>query len=359
VQSAKLHITDFLKRSRDQLILDVRSPAEFAQAHIPGAVSLPLFSNEERKIVGTAYKQESREKAIKLGLDFFGPKMRGMVETVESLISERQLAKNGEPDIFVYCWRGGMRSGAISWLLSLYGFRVNTLSGGYKSFRRMVLDTFEQPFKLKILGGYTGSGKTTLLRDMALNGGNVIDLEGLARHKGSAFGNLGLPPQPSQESFENQLAWELWLKTGVNSPWTSEQQEVWLEDESQRIGDINLPMSFWNAMRCSELFFLEIPFEERLDNIVLEYGVADRQKLIDATVRISKRLGGLEARNVLQNLRQGNIREAFRILLTYYDKRYLMGLHNRSNLPTLLHKISCKSVGSENLQLLVPQHQPL
>src|SRR5690349_16524336 len=114
----RLAIRDFLERSKGGLVLDVRSPGEFSHAHIPGAVSFPLFTDEERKIIGTAYKQESREKAIKLGLDFFGPKMRPMVEQVEEMIRSNTTA-SGAPDIFVHCWRGGMRSGAVAWLLDL------------------------------------------------------------------------------------------------------------------------------------------------------------------------------------------------------------------------------------------------
>lgn len=380
VQASRIHINEFLKGAKDHLLLDVRSPAEYAHAHIPGAINLSLFSNEERKIVGTAYKQESREKAIKIGLDFFGPKMRGMVEEVERLISKRQHAlgkDDGEPAIdnriFIYCWRGGMRSGAVSWLLNLYGFRVYTLAGGYKSFRNHVLKTFEQPFDFKILGGYTGSGKTSLLKELERKGETVIDLEAIACHKGSAFGNIKMPAQPTQEMFENLLAKELWDKTtynaeppvenpeGDNSRWlaTTHYSPLWLEDESQRIGNLNIPMSLWNTMRLSPLYFLEVPFEERLNCLVEEYGRCDVQKLMDATQRISKRLGGLETKNTLAFLEEGNIREAFRILLHYYDKRYLKGLHNREDISALLIKIACEKVSPLNSQALLNQYQNL
>lgn len=210
-------------------------------------------------MVGTAYKQESREKAIKLGLDFFGPKMRGMVEEVETLLRSRQGAGNdpgGEPSsinncIYVYCWRGGMRSGAVSWLLGLYGFRVYTLAGGYKAFRHLALKTFAEPFELRILGGYTGSGKTALLEELEKKGETVIDLEKIACHKGSAFGNIKMPAQPSQEMFENILAEELRKKASPGpdrdtsgSPSAGRRLPLWLEDESQRIGNLNIPLAF-------------------------------------------------------------------------------------------------------------------
>jgi tRNA 2-selenouridine synthase len=189
----RLTIKDFLQQSKDHVLLDVRSPGEYKHAHIPSAISFPLFTDEERKIVGTTYKQKSREDAIKIGLDFFGPKMRKMIEEVEHIISKRQTANASEANlklVFVYCWRGGMRSAAIAWLLDLYGFKVHALAGGYKSFRNYVLQTFEQPFQFKILGGYTGSGKTEVLNELEKQGETIIDLEKIASHKGSAFGSF-------------------------------------------------------------------------------------------------------------------------------------------------------------------------
>ncbi|MEO8171934.1 MAG: tRNA 2-selenouridine(34) synthase MnmH, partial [Sediminibacterium sp.] len=204
----KLSIEEFLQLSAEYAVLDVRSPGEFAHAHIPGAHSLPLFSDEERKIVGTAYKQESKEKAIKLGLDFFGTKMVKMVEEAERIVKSWKLKAKGEKSntVIVHCWRGGMRSAGVAWLLDLYGFKVYTLVGGYKVYRKWVLQQFEKEYQLNMVGGYTGSGKTEALHVIAKKQQPVIDLENLASHKGSAFGGFGQPPQPSQEMFENLLA---------------------------------------------------------------------------------------------------------------------------------------------------------
>ena len=352
----RLTIKDFLAQSKDHPLLDARSPGEYDYAHIPTAISFPLFTDEERKIVGTAYKQKSREDAIKIGLDFFGPKMRKMVEEAENMISKRQLAIGNNEDsksVFVYCWRGGMRSAAIAWLLDLYGFKVYTLAGGYKAFRNHVLQTFEQPFQFKILGGYTGSGKTEVLNELEKQGETVIDLEKIASHKGSAFGSFKMPPQPKQEMFENLLARELWKKSPVNT----HRSRIWLEDESQRIGDLNLPNALWNTMRNAPIFFLEIPFEERLNHIVEEYGECEKEKLIDATKRISQRLGGLDAINTIGFLDKDEMKEAFRILLRYYDKHYLKGLHNRKDISSLLTKIDCETVTATNA-LLLTKYQP-
>ena len=255
----KIHIDHFLELAKQHPVLDVRSPGEYKHAHIPGACSLPLFTDEERKIVGTAYKQENREQAIKLGLDFFGVKMRKMVEEAE------QLSSNSKT-VLVHCWRGGMRSAGVAWLLDLYGFKVFTLVGGYKKYRNYVLDTFRLPFQFNILGGYTGSGKTELLHALKQQGLPVVDLEGIARHKGSAFGSIGMPVQPTQEMFENLLSEALLFQAGVKTDLPL-QIPVWLEDESQRIGHVNLPGMIWKTMRQSPVFFLDIPFEERIKHI--------------------------------------------------------------------------------------------
>jgi tRNA 2-selenouridine synthase len=355
----KINIEYFLELSKHYTVIDVRSPAEYNHAHIPGAYSLPLFTDLERAIVGTAYKQESREKAIKHGLDFFGPKMKKIVEEVEDLALK---VEGSSKTILVYCWRGGMRSGAVGWLLDVYGFKVHTLVGGYKKFRTRVLDTFKLPFDLKILGGYTGAGKTEVIKELERLGEHVIDLEDIAKHKGSAFGNIGMPDQPTQEMFENVLSIRLRaLRYESNNSLNSnpqliiEHSPIWLEDESQRIGLINIPNDLWHLMRRSPLCFLDIPFEERLKHIVEEYGCFDKEKMIDAILRIKDRLGNLEAKKAIEFLNEDNTIESFRILLKYYDKWYTKGLHNRENIISLLQIVKCSSVTPENAKKLVQQ----
>ncbi|MEY4876530.1 MAG: tRNA 2-selenouridine(34) synthase MnmH [Bacteroidota bacterium] len=312
----KINIEAFISASKNQLIIDVRSPSEYSHAHIPNAISLPLFSDEERKIVGTAYKQKSRQEAIKLGLDYFGVKMKPMVEQVEKLIAEHQ--KNNEIKstiIYVHCWRGGMRSGAVSWLLDLYGFKVCQLVGGYKAYRNYVLQQFQLPISVKIIGGKTGSGKTFILHALKNLNQNVIDLEGLAHHKGSAFGALGEPKQPTQEQFENNLCNELANFLLPNST-------IYVEDESQRIGAVNIPNPLWLQMRNAEVLYIDLPFEERLKHIISGYGKCNIEKLKEATIRIAKRLGGLEFKIIFQLLEEQNIEKAFFHLLQYYDREY-------------------------------------
>lgn len=341
----KINIEKFLQLANQYPVIDVRSPGEFMHAQIPGACSLPLFNDEERKIVGTIYKQQGREAAIKIGFDFFGIKMKKMVEEAEAIIGSRQHTNC----LLVHCWRGGMRSAAVAWLLDMYGFKIFTLSGGYKAFRNWVLKQFDTAHNLKILGGYTGSGKTLLLQELYSKGYPVIDLENLANHKGSAFGAIGENPQPAQEMFENLLAIKLNevnkpnLNTSSSLPHTS---GIWLEDESQRIGKLIIPNAFWDKMRNSPVYFLEIPFEERLNYLIATYGNFEKEKLAEAIERIQKRLGGLETKQALHFLSENNIRECFSILLKYYDKLYLKGLSNRKNYESLLNIIPCQSVNS-------------
>ena len=257
----KITIEEFLALAKTNLVLDVRSPSEYLHAHIPNAKSLPLFNDEERKIVGTAYKQESKQIAIKLGLDFFGGKMSEIVEEVERLVKSYRLGvtssikanndsttglnnyTNSQPSthkpetVLLHCWRGGMRSAGVAWLLDLYGFKVYTLVGGYKAYRNWVLQQFEKDYHFKIIGGYTGSGKTLLLHALAKEKNAVIDLEGLANHKGSALGALGQLPQPSQEMFENLLADELESRTTDDGRQTTDNGQQTTDNGQQTIDD--------------------------------------------------------------------------------------------------------------------------
>jgi tRNA 2-selenouridine synthase len=197
------------------------------------------------------------------------------------------------------------------------------------------------------LGGYTGTGKTELLHALRERGQRVVDLEAIAGHKGSAFGNIGLPPQPSQELFENKLALELITQSG------EQHASIWLEDESQRIGLVNIPSELWKNMRKSPVYFLNIPFEERLKHIAEEYGQLDREQMTEAIIRIREKLGGQNAKEALELLFRGNTIESFRILLKYYDKYYFKSLHNRENVNSLLQRIDCSTVSPENANLLI------
>ncbi|WP_462251279.1 tRNA 2-selenouridine(34) synthase MnmH [Ferruginibacter sp.] len=365
----KITIEEFLQLAKQLPVLDVRSPGEYTHAHIPGAINLPLFTDEERKVVGTAYKQQSKQDAIKIGLDYFGVKMKSIVEMVEGICNlelgkrdgagiKSQFPNPNSQSLLLHCWRGGMRSAGVAWLLDLYGFKVYTLIGGYKAYRKWVQAQFQKEYPFKLIGGYTGSGKTLVLNELSKQNKPIIDLEALANHKGSAFGALGEAPQPKQEMFENLLAEQLLdasikMKDKETANNYQLSTNIYIEDESQRIGNLQIPMPLWYTMRKSPVYFLDIPFEERLNYLTEEYGKFEKEKLVNAIIRIQKRLGGLDTKNAVNYLLENNHKECFRILLTYYDKYYLKGLENRENLSSLLNKIPCSgvdtSVNTQNL----------
>ncbi|TDW99123.1 tRNA 2-selenouridine(34) synthase MnmH [Dinghuibacter silviterrae] len=292
---------------------DVRTPAEFAQGHIPGAFNLPLFSNEERVRVGTTYKQESREAAILLGFDLAGPKWSGFIKEALDKAPGRKIA--------LHCWRGGMRSGAMAWALDLYGFQVYLVEGGYKQYRRWVLDQFERPWPLSVVGGMTGSGKTKILQELRGMGEQVIDLEDLAQHHGSTYGTLNRLVQPSQEQFENELADRL---RGFD-----DARVIWVEDESLTIGKRLIPRTLWNRMQSAVLFDVQVAREVRVRNLLAEYGSLDRAFLVECTERIWKRLGPEQTKRAVAAIREGRMADFIREVLLYYDKTYRTGLAGR------------------------------
>lgn len=299
--------------SANNNLIDVRSPKEFEQGHIPGAINIPLFNNEERAIVGTLYKQQGRQQAILKGLEIVGPKMASIVESAQNI------AKNNV--VFVYCWRGGMRSGSVAWLLETYGLKVYLLKGGYKTFRKAVLDSFAQQLKYIILGGKTGSGKTLILQKLKEKGEQIIDLEGIAHHKGSAFGALGEKAAPSQEQFENKIYAEI-LQLDPS-------KHIWLEDESRLIGNKVIPDGLWQQMTNAKVIHINLPFNDRLEYLVKEYGKYSVEQLKESILKITKRLGPEQTKISLEALDKNDLRTACQMCLTYYDKTYSHGLSKR------------------------------
>jgi len=306
-------ITDYFNLTKTAPLIDVRTPAEFDHGHVPGAYNIPLFSNEERVKVGTTYKQQSREDAILQGFDLTGNKWSGFIRSALKIAPHKKIA--------VHCWRGGMRSGAMVWALSLYGFEVYLIQGGYKNYRRWVLQQFEANYELLVLGGMTGSGKTHILHELRKQGRQIIDLEELAQHQGSSYGTLNKMVQPTQEQFENNLARRLYEQ--------DKGKPIWLEDESQTIGKRFIPKPLWLQMRQAALINLQVPHEQRVKALAAEYGTLDKDFLITCTQRIHKRLGPEQTKRAIAAIQENRMEDFVRLALVYYDKTYRAGLAKR------------------------------
>jgi tRNA 2-selenouridine synthase len=315
-----LPIAEFLNQ-RHLPVIDVRSPIEFERGHIPGAHNMPLFTNEERSIIGTLYHNQGSKEATKRGLEMFRPRLKAMVGMAE------QAASGGE--LLIYCWRGGMRSSSMAWLFNVHGLKTHTLEGGYKAYRHFVLNHFSHPLPLIIIGGMTGAGKTEVLECIEKLGKQVIHLERLACHKGSVFGAIDMPPQPTTEQFENDLFEQLYA--------CKDNENIYLEDESIAIGRVYVPRAFFQQMLGSPLIHLDVSIERRVNHLVSQYGYAPAEILADGVKRLAKRLGPQLMNKILNCIEWGDVEQAIQQILLYYDKTYrrTLRLHPRKTLSEL------------------------
>ncbi|MEB3308073.1 MAG: tRNA 2-selenouridine(34) synthase MnmH [Cyanobacteriota bacterium] len=291
-------------------VVDVRSPGEFQQGHIPGALNLPLFSDQDRADVGTTYRQQGRQQAILLGLRLVGPNLEHLGRQLQ-----QALAGHGPDGVLrMHCWRGGLRSDSLAWLAGTLGLPVVLLDGGYKRYRRWALEQFETPWPLTVLAGRTGTGKTDLLLAIAALGMAVVDLEDLAHHRGSSFGGLGLPPQPTSEHFENKLALALWN--------LRKAPEIWIEAESAQVGRCRIPAALWRQMGSAPAVEISRTLGERLERLVAVYGHQGREALQQATERIARKLGPQRSRAALAAIACDDWSAACAEMLDYYDRCY-------------------------------------
>src|SRR6185312_366447 len=333
-----LSINEFLALDSSIPVADVRTPAEFEQGHIPGANNIPLFSNDERVTVGTTYKQQGRDQAVVLGFDLVGNKWSGFIGQALEIAPGKKIA--------LHCWRGGMRSGAMAWALNLYGFDVFLLEGGYKSYRRWALVQFARRYNIYILGGLTGSGKTKVLHYLKQAGEQVINLEDLAQHQGSAFGSMNSLVQPTQEQFENNLSAQLNV--------LDKDKPVWMEDESITIGKRSIPNPLFHQMREARVVALKVPLEARIGFLVDEYGKLDKDFLKACTEKIWKRLGPEQTKNAVTAIGENRMADFIRTVLVYYDKTYRLGLSKRG--PASITEVICPNADAQSNAKLILSH---
>lgn len=309
-----LPVSDFLELRKTLSVVDVRSEGEFTEGHICNAVNIPILNNAERIEVGTDYKQKGQAEAIRTGFRLVGPRLVDIIDRAKDIAEQKEL--------IVHCWRGGMRSANFCQFVGMAGVKTHQLKGGYKSYRQLAFESFKTPLKFVVIGGSTGSGKTEILNALAEAGEQIIDLEGLAHHRGSVFGGLMQPPQPTTEQFQN----DLFEKILTLDP----AKRVWIEDESIAVGKIFLPGDLWRTMGVSPVVELQVDKDIRINRLVHEYGSADKQLFLEAMTGITKRLGGQHFKAAKEKLFENDMPAVIDILLTYYDKAYRNGLDKKT-----------------------------
>jgi tRNA 2-selenouridine synthase len=302
-----------LLRDQGALLLDARSPVEFAEGTIPGAINVPLLDNEQRHQVGTVYKQQGKGVARLLGVKLVAPKIPDMIDAV---LAARHDSKQ---PVLVFCWRGGMRSGALTNFLNLAGLPALQMLGGYKVFRRHVLDFFGAQAwgRLIVLRGLTGVGKTRLLQQLAAEGLPVLDLEALANHRGSAFGGLGLGQQPSQKQFE-ALLWDAMRFIPPGS-------YALAEGESRHIGRVALPQQVYAALQREVSLWVEASLDYRVKVILDDYPALDslKEEFVRPLRALKERLGKEQVAAFLELLEAGDwARLVAELMVHYYDPLY-------------------------------------
>jgi tRNA 2-selenouridine synthase len=297
---------EYLTNHNSVPVIDVRSEFEFSKGHIPQAKNIPLLTDEQRKEVGRVYKNKSKQNAVVLGIKLIGPNL-------EKLVLE-YIAESSKNQIILYCHRGGMRSQSVAWLCEQCGLEVLILDGGYKAYRTWVIETSKKKLNIVLICGKTGVGKTQLLQELNQLGEQIIDLESLVNHKGSAFGGIGQHDQPSNAQFENDLAfiaYELEI-----------QRTVWLESESRMIGRCVIPQWFWVQMLRAPFVLILRDKKSRLTRLCIDYQHATVSDIERALEKIAKRLGSQAFDQALLELKEGNREEVVTLALQYYDRRY-------------------------------------
>ena len=302
----KVEFDRFMELAGQLPVIDVRSPSEYLSGHIPGSFNIPLFDDRQREIVGTKYKKEGRLPAIIEGLKLTGPSM------ADKLKKALDISKDGK--LLVHCWRGGMRSESMAWLFERVDIKCALLAGGYKSYRNFLLEKVGDIPNLIVIEGYTGSGKTEILRSLREMDEQIIDLEGLANHRGSVFGGIGQEVQPTTQQFQNHLFNEI-LKLDLS-------KRVWVEGESKTVGRVFLPDPFWEVMNITQNIEIQVPRSDRVERLVLEYGTLPNDLMQNAISHIVLRLGDLRTKEILQDYSEKNLTVVADKLLDYYDKTY-------------------------------------
>ena len=301
-----------LLEKKSYVLIDVRTPKEYIESTIPGAINIPVLLDEERVMVGTAYKKESPEKAKQMGVEAISKRLGDITKEIS------ELAKKYDEIVF-FCARGGMRSGSMTSFFKSMGYKTARLSGGYKSYRTFVIEDFENVVKgltLITLHGKTGTGKTKILNELSNSGIETIDLEGMAKNRGSHFGHIGIPQDRSQKTFESLL---------YDAVKHRKSDVIVIEGESRKIGPIHIPEPFWDTMKVGVKILVEGPVEMRLDIIMEDYTGIDelKENLLEVAGKLKRYMDGNAYSKFIELVEVGDIREAAKIMMIeYYDPMY-------------------------------------
>ena len=321
-----------LKEFRDikGLLLDVRSPDEYYKGHMPNSINIPLFNNDERAFIGKKYKNAGREKAVFEGLKIveknFDQLVRDIVSEYKKYLNKSKYQEVSS-QLKVYCARGGMRSISMSWLLEKIGYKSFKLEGGYKSYRKWVLNSFQDERKIILIGGKTGTGKTKILKNLIRNNYQVIDLENLANHRGSSFGGLGMTSQPTNEQFENLIAEKLIRFSKIKT--------IFIEAESANIGSCRIPNELFKQMKNAKRIEILQSKKNRMHELISTYSLFPSDELKKSVIRISKRLGPQRTKQAIEAIENRNWEEVCNAVLDYYDKCYEYELANNINFSSI------------------------
>ncbi|MBD7983279.1 tRNA 2-selenouridine(34) synthase MnmH [Sporosarcina sp. Sa2YVA2] len=328
------------KQREPHTLIDVRSPSEFQESTIPGSINIPVFTDEERAEIGTLYKQVSKEAATQRGLEVFAAKLPTFINAFKQI----------ETSMTVFCWRGGMRSKTAATVLDLMGIHATRLSGGIRTYRQWVVKELEEATfepELIVLNGYTGSGKTVLLHRLAKDGYPILDLENLAGHRGSIFGQIGLIPN-NQKKFDSLLLSE--IEKVKNCPY------VFIEGESKRIGKILVHPFLFDKKEKGVQIFIQLPVEERVKIILEDYDpTTSPEKFIEAFNMIKRRIHVPIANEIEQALAENNFEKAVTLLLKhYYDPRYEFSSAKEPHFSNIVIKATSVDDAYNQLIKLIP-----
>ncbi|MDC0278630.1 tRNA 2-selenouridine(34) synthase MnmH [bacterium] len=316
-------------------IIDVRSPGEFEEGHLPGAVNVPLYNDVERKKIGTLYRHDGSEVATELGYSIAAEKFDSLVAKVRQVLTSGRFSEDSNGEFVVHCWRGGLRSRGVAWLCKRNGLLPLVMEGGYKAYRRHSHSCLSISSNIILLSGPTGVGKTRLLKTLAEHGEEVLDLEGLACHRGSVFGGFPGVKQPTVEQFQNNL-FGRWQCLDSTKP-------VWIEGESERIGRAVIPEPLFGQMRKAPMLYLNAERSARVEFLLKDYGEFDVADLRLKAQRIKKRLGGQRLKEALHAIDTANWEAFCELMIQYYDKYYERSLEKIS--PELIERVDLRQPG--------------